>query len=121
MELQLKLCDKNSFPLNGILIMGNSVEYWLGQIQQMGFTINQVHVYPVPGREPNSVWGCVMEFAGNTALPDVGRNNFCQCIGQILFIPERTMLFPHLDREEVVDAGELQHLRQRRREAEAVG
>lgn len=101
MELKLKLCDKNNFPLTGILIKGAEVEIWLKEIQYIGFSLDQVKAFPVPGNVPDSVWGCLIEFIGERHSIDVGRNVFCQCMNDLLFIPERTMLFPQLSREEV--------------------
>ena len=100
MELKLKLCEGNHFPLIGILIKGEGVEHWLKEIQYMGFSLDQVNAFAIPGNVPNSVWGCLIEFT-KTHKVDTGRNTFCQCINNLLFIPERTVLFPKISNEEV--------------------
>lgn len=94
MELKLKYQDKNIYPLGGILIKGTSPSYWIAQIQQMSLALEQIKVYPLPDTKANTIWGCLVVFSSSDKHIDLGRNNYCQVVNHLLFIPEKSYLFP---------------------------
>ncbi|WP_163408195.1 hypothetical protein [Flavobacterium ajazii] len=101
MELKLTITTKNSFPKGGILIRSTTPDDWLHEIQTMGLSLDAVKVFPVPGRNANEVFGCLVVLIQNkTKITDCGKNNFCQLIGNKLFIPENTEITPQLTKEE---------------------
>ncbi len=101
MELQVKPLSHNKFPLQGILIKGSSALYWLQEIQRMGLSLDQVQVFPLPGKEPNSVWGCLVTTPTEQKRLDISPHAYCQLAYHLLFLPERADIFPALLPEEL--------------------
>jgi len=93
MELKIKPDIKNTYPRKGILIRGNNIGIWITEIQQMKLG-SGVSLYPLPGITPNSVWGCLVLPGSNKKIEDTGKNIGCQLVGNILYIPEYSVLFP---------------------------
>ncbi len=94
MELRLKPCEYNRYPLNGILVRGTSVRTWLLEIQRMQLDPDTLMIYPLPGTRANTVWGCLL-IPGNTNLPvDTGPHERCQQVSESLFIAQGSLLFP---------------------------
>jgi tetratricopeptide (TPR) repeat protein len=101
MELKLKLHSKNSFPKEGIFIKSKSIGFWLDEIQNLGLTLENCRVFPVPGTTANELYGCMVLVDFRTAkIKDLGKNNFYQLIENKLFIPENTTVVPKLAKEE---------------------
>jgi MoxR-vWA-beta-propeller ternary system domain bpX3 len=101
MELQVKPSPHNKFPLQGILIKGVSALYWLQEIQRMGFSLDQVQVFPLPSKELNSVWGCLVTMPKEQKHLDISPHAYCQLAYHLLFLPERADIFPTLSLEEL--------------------
>ena len=100
MELQIKPHTKNSYPLGGVLIKGAAATHWIKEIQQMGLSLHALTVYPIPGTGANTVWGCLVASGTDMAKTTIGRNQFCQLVSTILFIPEKSILYPALSAAE---------------------
>ena len=101
MELRIKQSDKNTWPLAGILIRGSAPEQWLLAMQQMSIPVQSATVFPVPGTTANSLWGCLVE---TNAVPDaarIGKNEYCQLVHHLLYIPEKSTVFPVLTSAEM--------------------
>jgi hypothetical protein len=101
MELQVKPSTHNKFPLQGILIKGASALYWLQEIQRMGLSLDQVQVFPLPSKELNSVWGCLVTMPKEQKRLDISPHAYCQLAYHLLFLPERADIFPALLPEEL--------------------
>ncbi len=101
MELRIKLHDKNNYPLGGILVKGSSIAHWVRQIQGMGLCLANVSTYPIPDTTPNSIWGCFVVYNVEKTKIDIGKNSYCQSINHILYIPEKTVLYPSLTQAEI--------------------
>ncbi|MBE8726768.1 hypothetical protein [Flavobacterium hungaricum] len=99
MELKLKQHSKNSFPREGVFIKSNSISSWLVEIQNLGLTLENCRVFPVPGTAANELFGCIV-LVGNTVVKDLGKNNFYQLIEHKLFIPEHSIVVPKLTKGE---------------------
>ena len=95
MELKIKPSLFNQYPLAGLLIKGATIEQWLKEIQWMELSLSAIKVYPVPGVTANSIWGCLVVLQG-TKPKEIGRNMYCQLANDLLFIPERSCLFPEM-------------------------
>lgn len=93
--------DKNSYPLGGILIKGQSVYGWLKAIEAMGLKLDRNKVYPVPGQEANSLWGCFLVLGTGEKVSEIGPHRYCQKIRERLFIPELSNIYPNLSEEEL--------------------
>jgi len=100
MNLQLKPHHTNTYPIGGILLKGHAVLQWLNDIQQMGFQLQELEAFPIPGTEPNSVWGCLLLLRKPIDKNVVGRHALCQQINHRLYIPENTLLYPYLSEQE---------------------
>lgn len=101
MNLQIKQSKYNTYPIQGILIKGPSPTYWIQEIERMGFLLSNIVVYPIPNTIPNSIWGCLLVSSKDLSKIEAGANQYCQCIHQRLFIPEKTSLFPSLTAKEL--------------------
>ncbi len=65
----------------------------------MGIHLNQADVFPVPGNTANSVYGCVV--VSNVKVLDIGRNQYLQSVNGLVYIPERSCLFPSVTEAEL--------------------
>lgn len=101
MELTLKPHPKNTYPLGGIWVRQGSVSAWVSEIQRMGFALETVAVYPIPGNEPLSLWGCLLLPGKMPREMDLGQNTYAQCVNGNLYIPENSVLFPGVSVEEM--------------------
>jgi len=99
MELEIKPYSKNLFPIAGILVKGPSVAYWLKEIQDLNLALTEIRTYPIPGVQPNSVWGCLL--ITQPEKTKMKRHQYCQLIFETLFIPEKALLFPAVSEEEL--------------------
>jgi hypothetical protein len=101
MQLSLKPYDKNIYPLGGILIKGVSIVHWIKEIQAVGLSLSAVSTYPIPDLIPNSIWGCLVVATLEQKKIDIRGNMYYQVIDNLLFIPEKAILFPKLFPEEI--------------------
>lgn len=98
MHLHLQPHNKNLHPLGGVLVRGNSPMHWLAEMQRMGLPVT-ASVYPVPGIEANSVYGCVVVCNAHS-IKDFGANMPLQLAGGNVFIPVHARLFPEVTETE---------------------
>lgn len=101
MQLQIKQAPQNSYPIQGILIKGAATSSWIQEIERMGFDLASIDCYPLPNTTPNSVWGCLIVSSNDLSKVDIGKNQYCQAIDKLLFIPEKAVIFPSLTSEEL--------------------
>ncbi len=99
MELNIKPFPKNGYPLKGLLIKGPSPYAWFHEMEVLDIDINAVRAFPVPGTEPNILYGCLLVFT-DTAPAEIGKNIHFQCVDDRLFIPEYTTFYPKVNPEE---------------------
>ncbi len=100
MELKIEITRTNTCPVQGILIKGPSVEHWLREIQGMGLSLASICVYPLASVTANVVWGCLVATSGTAGNIAIGRNEYCQLVHNLLYIPERSALHPQLSAAE---------------------
>lgn len=101
MQLQIKQSKQNTYPLQAILIKGKTPTLWIEEIERMGFSAARVTCYPVPDRTPNSVWGCLLVAKVVLKGVTLGKNQYCQCVDNLLFIPEKACLYPSTPTKEL--------------------
>lgn len=106
MELIIKPHTVNTYPLKGIFLRGSSVHDWIVALQELGLWLEQTTIYPLPGKTPNSIWGCLALV--EEKMPDTGRHERCQAVHPHLLIPERSVVSPRMT------AGEMDQLFTRR-------
>ena len=107
MELQLKPYTKNQYSLGGFLVKGTDVQKWYAVIQKMGLQLNELDVYALPGETPNSVWGC---FVRCSKAKSNSEYEFCQKVGNNLYIPENSRIHPFLSLNEMDEVFKSPHL-----------
>lgn len=107
MQLQIKRSKQNSYPIQAILIKGTTAALWIGEIERMGFSTSNTTCYPIPDNSPNSVWGCLLvvknSLENNLENTRIGKNQYCQCVDNLLFIPEKSALYPTVSAKELDD------------------
>lgn len=101
MELQLKIAAQNNYPVQGILIKGAAIKIWIEELQRMHINLEQSDCFPIPNTTPNSIWGCFVLPKQALKSIDIGKHQACQLVHQLLFIPERTTIFPSITVEEM--------------------
>lgn len=101
MKLTIEPYRQNSYPLGGILIQGNQPHKWLSEIQAMGLILENLVAYPIPATTPNSVWGCFLMVNLEKYKVDIRLNTFVQVINQVLYLPEKTTLYPSLSKHDI--------------------
>jgi tetratricopeptide (TPR) repeat protein len=102
MQLQIKPYHTNIYPLNGFLIKGAHVSFWLKQLQNLQIDIQQINCYIIPDAMPNSIWGCFVESTiVKNDLVTLYNIEQCQCLNNCLFIPEYANITPLLSIQEI--------------------
>jgi hypothetical protein len=101
MELKIKPYHKNIFPAAGILIRGDDPSKWISEIQRMGLKIEELSTFAIPGLTANSVWGCFVAVNSSKRSLDAGINEYCRGINNILFIPEKCIIYPAVSEVEL--------------------
>ncbi len=99
MLLEIKFNSKNTFPLAGILIKGSSLSGWLKELQELKLTLSEITVYPIPDRQANTIWGCLI--ITDKKIENIRLHQYCQLVYQTLFIPEKARLHPAVSEAEV--------------------
>ncbi len=102
MQLKIKPTPKNTYPLNGFLIKGTFVKFWLQQLQSLQINLENIAVYIIPDLLANSIWGCFVK----TPIPQNSTTNLfniepCQCVYNCLYIPNYSICSPLLSKEEI--------------------
>ena len=100
MELRIKPGNINQYPQQGVLIRGRSLTYWITQLQPLGLPLSAIKVYPIPDNTPNSIWGCLV-VSPEAPQSDIGPHERCQCVANLLFIPEKAVLYPQVTAAEL--------------------
>lgn len=101
MEFRIKPCHKNTYPLRGMLIKHPSIRFWIQEIQSLGMSLGKLDIYPIPGIQPNSIWGCLI--ISDTKLNPllVGKHEACQVVCRNLMIPEKSIIYPNINKVEL--------------------
>jgi hypothetical protein len=100
MDLEVRPFPVNQYPPGAVLIKGSEPAYWLAELQRMNILLAGVDVYPLPGDAPDIVWGCLA--TGMTEMAALQKNTCCQLVYDRLYIPECSVLFPKLTKEEII-------------------
>jgi hypothetical protein len=101
MQLQIKQSKQNIYPIRAILIKGETPSLWIEEIERLGFALSNVDCYPVPNTVPNSIWGCLLVTKEVLKVKNIGKNQYCQCIDNLLFLPEKAKLYPSVSAKEL--------------------
>lgn len=109
MELQIKPCQGNFYPLGGALLKGGDPAEWLAEMQRMGLTLRNVTAYVIPTLTSSrqntptegGAWSCFLHFEKPLKNIDIRKNFYFQHIENKLFIPENTQIYPLLTAAEI--------------------
>lgn len=101
MQIRLKPYHKNIYPVNSLLIKGESVQEWIAAICRLPVDLQQVETYPIPGVKANSLYGCVVFFGNNLLPKDPLNHQYLQFAENKLLLPERSVYLPAVDEEEL--------------------
>lgn len=96
MELKIKPYHKNSYSKRAILIKETFAEDWLIEIARLELRLDQIQVFPIPGMQPNELYGCLIVFNKEAKINEIGKNQYFQLVENKLFIPENSILSPVL-------------------------
>lgn len=96
MELKLIPYQKNKYPISALLIKGEGVHYWFQEFMRMEINMRHVEVYPIPGLQANSIWGCLLITNGQLNADLAGKHLLCQVIHNVIYIPESADVLPNL-------------------------
>lgn len=96
MHLQLKPGKKNSHPLAGLLIKGESLDHFLGELERMEISMVHAKVWPVPGMEANKLWGYYVETSKVLSAKVMGPHQGVHDVEGALLLAERTEVYPKL-------------------------
>jgi tetratricopeptide (TPR) repeat protein len=99
--MNLTLHTRNTYPLGGILIKNPNAKDWFFEIQNIGYKLQEIEIYPLPDTAANSVWGCFVLPFGEIKKDNIGKNELCQQVTPNLFIAERTQIAPKLTNQEL--------------------
>ncbi|BAV07988.1 Soluble NSF attachment protein, SNAP [Filimonas lacunae] len=101
MQLVVKPAITNQYPLKALFIRGGDVKLWLREIQAMGLSLLEVDVYALPGTSANTVWGCLLVPLKGLAAVETGIHVRSQLVGECLFIPAYSTIYPVVTPTEV--------------------
>lgn len=111
MQLTIKPYPTNKYPLRGILLKGAIPLVWAKEIQALGLSLSNIKVYPIPGTQANSLWGCLLILGTGQNVENPGKHERCQLMDELLFVPERTSVHPTLITGELAKLlGRKQHI-----------
>ncbi|GGA89037.1 hypothetical protein [Puia dinghuensis] len=96
MQLNIRPHHKNDYPLTAIVVKGETLSSWIGELQSLGLSLAETTCYPLPGTRANSLWGCLLVPKEGRLPADIGRNSYCQRVHPLLYIPENSRLAPTL-------------------------
>lgn len=97
MNLTIKPDKQNSYPVAGAIVRGSSPATWFRELGQMKLSLREVNLYPLPGTVANTIWGCFVELVDpQKKIEDIGRNEFCCCANELLFVPQFVVLYPRI-------------------------
>lgn len=100
MEIKVHPSNKNHYPLSGFFIQSDQVTAWLTEIQNLGQEVGRLRIYPLPGKEPNSVWGCLVLLNGSTYFNESGKLEACQRVDPYFHISENARVTPTLTEDD---------------------
>ena len=101
MQLNIRPHHSNNHPLQGVLIKGDVPSYWAKEIQAMQLELGALEVFAIPSTVANVLWGCLLVMHKDIKTEAIGRNEYCQLVGKLLFIPEYTQLMPRMLKHEI--------------------
>lgn len=96
MHLQLKPSKKSNYPIIGLLIKGESLDGFWGELERMDIQMSQAKVWPVPGMEANKLWGYYVETSKSLSTKVTGPHQWVQNVEGVLLLAERTEVYPKL-------------------------
>lgn len=109
MQLKLELSTQNAYPLQGLLVRGETVSQWLVAFDNLGIQEGKFSFYPVPSKVANVLYGCLVIGDFTEKIKNIiGTHQLLQSIENKLFIPEFTSVSPQLceaDFQTVFDEG----------------
>ncbi|MFK7061159.1 hypothetical protein V3Q90_13640 [Flavobacterium oreochromis] len=95
MQLKLELSSQSNYPIQGLLVRGETVSQWLVAFDQLGIQEQNLRFYPIPSREANVLYGCLVIGNITEKMKDnLGVHQLLQGIENTLFIPEFTTVSP---------------------------
>lgn len=97
LPLTLVPSSNNSYPLQGMLIQGAVPNNWLFALMELHLEVHQVMCYPIPDRQPNQIWGCLVALPSPIQAAAVSPHVALQCAHDYLFLPENSQLSPVLE------------------------
>lgn len=101
MNIKIESHNKNQAPLHAILIKGDQHLLWLQAAQSLEYSLKQLRFYPLPGKTPNSLWGCLLLLPKPISMEEANPYPAAQWIEGKLFIPEFSRLQPKLSATEL--------------------
>ncbi|MCB9261976.1 MAG: hypothetical protein H6607_06350 [Flavobacteriales bacterium] len=101
MNLKLTPADKSKHPIAGFIIRSANMHDWLIELNALPLRRQDFELFALPGDEANTVWGCFVWLINPINSNIRHRNQRMQQIGNQLFIPEYTDIFPRLNATEI--------------------
>jgi hypothetical protein len=100
MKLVLQPHKKNEYPLEGIVIKGNSPLQWLHDLQRLDIDITSHEVFPIPSLVANEVYGCLVVI-NISNIREAHKYLRVQLYEDSIFIPEFASISPLISKEEI--------------------
>ena len=102
MYLQIKPYHTNLYSQGGILIKGDNLHHWLQELQRLEVDLDQVPVFPIPGKTADSIWGCFVPLPPNKLVKkEMNACEPCQLLYNKLYLPQYAIIYPMLGAEEI--------------------
>lgn len=101
MELKIKPSPGNELPLRGVFIRDSQAAICIKEIQLLQLAMNDITIYPVPGKTPDSIGGYLIVSKNNFNGAAAGKHEMYQMVSPNLYIPERSALHPPLIAAEI--------------------
>ena len=100
MKLVLQPHKINEYPVEGIVIKGNSPLQWLHDLQRLDIDITLHEVFPIPSLVANELYGCLVVI-NISNIREAHKYLRVQLYEDSIFIPEFASISPLILKEEI--------------------
>lgn len=103
MEIKIKPSDRNRFPIGGLFIKSPEAKTWVKELQEIGLSLEEIKIYPIPADTANVVWGCLVILNKTISNTISVKHERAQYLSNNLYIGENCEIEPTLLPSELSD------------------
>jgi len=101
MDIKIHPIKKGDSNVQAFIIKGKEISFWLSEIGQFEFKVNDIRIYPIPGQKANEVYGCLIVGNPHVKFKDINGYTSFKLYENRLFIPLNSDVSPRLSQNEI--------------------